>query len=218
MNMILKKQLVHRRGRAGFTLVEVIVVLVILAILAAIAIPALTGYIDKAEDKKYITLARDYNIALRAVLDEAYADGELGARDAYIKSGNTVSNVLNKMKRWPVEYIFEASPTPPYVNSFVPAAALLGQTHPSWDNPGYWAMDFLGDKKDDVTALNTDAFLAKIFPDGKVVGKDAVYVTYKVSHIDADNYTNWRTKLDDATYEPSAGYEIYHFTCVSGML
>jgi prepilin-type N-terminal cleavage/methylation domain-containing protein len=40
--------------RAGFTLVEVIVVLVILAILAAIAIPALTGYIDKAQDKQYI--------------------------------------------------------------------------------------------------------------------------------------------------------------------
>jgi prepilin-type N-terminal cleavage/methylation domain-containing protein len=44
----------HRR--AGFTLVEVIVVLVILALLAAIAIPALTGYIDKAQDKKYIAL------------------------------------------------------------------------------------------------------------------------------------------------------------------
>ncbi|MDO4552010.1 MAG: prepilin-type N-terminal cleavage/methylation domain-containing protein [Bacillota bacterium] len=37
-----------KKYRSGFTLVEVIVVLVILAVLAAIAIPALTGYIDKA--------------------------------------------------------------------------------------------------------------------------------------------------------------------------
>jgi prepilin-type N-terminal cleavage/methylation domain-containing protein len=78
MNMILKKQLAHRRGHAGFTLVEVIVVLVILAILAAIAIPALTGYIDKAEDKKYIADARNAVVAMRAVMAEAYADGIFG--------------------------------------------------------------------------------------------------------------------------------------------
>ena len=36
------------KNKKGFTLVELIVVLVILAILAALLIPALTGYIDKA--------------------------------------------------------------------------------------------------------------------------------------------------------------------------
>ena len=36
------------KDKKGFTLVELIVVLVILAILAALLIPALTGYIDKA--------------------------------------------------------------------------------------------------------------------------------------------------------------------------
>ncbi len=39
-------------GKKGFTLVELIVVLVILAILIAMLVPALTGYIDKAKDKK----------------------------------------------------------------------------------------------------------------------------------------------------------------------
>ena len=38
------------KEKKGFTLVELIVVLVILAILAALLIPALTGYIDKAND------------------------------------------------------------------------------------------------------------------------------------------------------------------------
>lgn len=40
------------KDKKGFTLVELIVVLVILAILIALLVPALTGYIDKAKDKK----------------------------------------------------------------------------------------------------------------------------------------------------------------------
>ena len=42
------------KNKKGFTLVELIVVLVILAILAALLVPALTGYIDKANQEKVI--------------------------------------------------------------------------------------------------------------------------------------------------------------------
>ena len=42
----------------GFTLVELIVVLVILTILAALLVPALTGYIDKAKEKKIVAETR----------------------------------------------------------------------------------------------------------------------------------------------------------------
>jgi prepilin-type N-terminal cleavage/methylation domain-containing protein len=73
MNMILKKQLAHRRGHPGFTLVEVIVVLVILAILAAIAIPALTGYIDKAEWAGLESKVRIQRMAVQTIIDERYA-------------------------------------------------------------------------------------------------------------------------------------------------
>ena len=59
-------------NKKGFTLVEVIVVLVILAILIAIAVPALTGYIDKANAKATISEARRVQEAIQSVLSEAY--------------------------------------------------------------------------------------------------------------------------------------------------
>jgi prepilin-type N-terminal cleavage/methylation domain-containing protein len=62
------------RKSDGFTLVEVIVVLVILAILAAIAIPALTGYIDKANTSQIKAKARSAAVAMQTILSEAYAD------------------------------------------------------------------------------------------------------------------------------------------------
>ena len=51
------------KDRKGFTLVELIVVLVILAILAALLIPALTGYIDKANKEKVVAETRSVAMA-----------------------------------------------------------------------------------------------------------------------------------------------------------
>jgi prepilin-type N-terminal cleavage/methylation domain-containing protein len=64
--------------RRGFTLVEVIVVLVILAILAAIAIPALTGYIDKAQYSALEQQIRTQRIAFQTMINLTYSrDGGL---------------------------------------------------------------------------------------------------------------------------------------------
>ena len=65
-----------KNKKKGFTLVELIVVLAILAILAAMLIPALTGYIDKANEKKVIATARQYYVAAQTVVSEAYANGD----------------------------------------------------------------------------------------------------------------------------------------------
>ena len=46
------------KNKKGFTLVELIVVLVILAILIALLVPTLTGYIDKANEKKVLAEAK----------------------------------------------------------------------------------------------------------------------------------------------------------------
>ena len=72
--------------KRGVTLVELIVVLVILAVLAALLVPSLTGYIDKAVEKRVMLQARSLMTAAQATIDEAYAKGQLvysAADDAY---------------------------------------------------------------------------------------------------------------------------------------
>lgn len=65
-----------KKSKKGFTLVEIIVVLVIIAILAAIAIPAMTGWIDKANEKTIMAEARTVLLAAQTLASESY--GETG--------------------------------------------------------------------------------------------------------------------------------------------
>lgn len=74
----------------GFTLVELIVVLVILAILAAMLVPALTGYIDRANEEKIVAETRQVVMAAQTVASEKYAEGKT---DADIKT--TIETTTN---------------------------------------------------------------------------------------------------------------------------
>ena len=67
------------KNKKGFTLVELIVVLVILAILAALLIPALTGYIDKANQEKVIAETRMVVMGIQTEASSAYAQGGVNA-------------------------------------------------------------------------------------------------------------------------------------------
>lgn len=60
------------KNKKGFTLVELIVVLVILAILAALLIPALTGYIDKANKEKVVAETRMIVMAVQTEASTYY--------------------------------------------------------------------------------------------------------------------------------------------------
>lgn len=72
--------------KKGFTLVEVIVVLVILAILAALLIPALTGYIDKANEKQITAETRSAVMAAQTIVDEKYAENPTVTIDDALKA------------------------------------------------------------------------------------------------------------------------------------
>lgn len=72
---MLKKLWNKKNDKKGFTLVELIVVLIILAILAALLVPALTGYIDKAKEKRIIAETRQAVMAAQTLADEEYAIG-----------------------------------------------------------------------------------------------------------------------------------------------
>lgn len=62
-----------KNKKKGFTLVELIVVLAILAILAAMLVPALTGYIDKANKQKIVAETRSVVVAAQTIVSEDYA-------------------------------------------------------------------------------------------------------------------------------------------------
>ena len=77
MEKMIALQQTRRSKKGGFTLVELIVVLVILAILAALLIPALTGYIDKAKQKRIVAETRQVVMAAQTLYDEDYGAGKV---------------------------------------------------------------------------------------------------------------------------------------------
>ena len=64
------------KNKKGFTLVELIVVLVILASLAALLVPALTKYIDKANEEKATSECRMVVMAAQTAGTEYYAKND----------------------------------------------------------------------------------------------------------------------------------------------
>jgi type IV pilus assembly protein PilA len=95
--MVLKQQLKKRNNKKGFTLVEVIVVLVILAILAAIAIPALTGYIDKANNKAVISQTRTAVLAAQTIVSDAYGTGVTSGAIAAWATANVTPGAIQAL-------------------------------------------------------------------------------------------------------------------------
>lgn len=96
-----------KNKKKGFTLVELIVVLAILAILAAMLVPALTGYIDKANEKKVLATARQYAIAAQSTVSDAYASNDVISKiyvDGTASDAVTYSGTRGSTKDWLASY------------------------------------------------------------------------------------------------------------------
>ncbi|MDR2162674.1 MAG: prepilin-type N-terminal cleavage/methylation domain-containing protein [Clostridiales Family XIII bacterium] len=257
MNMILKKRLaseapgwssgagpggrlsqgVPRSGgvvigrRKGFTLVEVIVVLVILAILAAIAIPALTGYIDKAEDKKWIAQARNAMAAFRTVVDESYSDGTLGQWNPttgdfkdYTTAGDYRFAASPKIKFWYGNRVSEYSTADSNRYTFDNRAAELAGIEPTDplsadkqpNNNIYWEMFIYAPKSSEYTAANAPAWAYLYYPEGQHPKKPVVFVTYGLSglgsgYVTSGDVHNTITSSAGVVFcDPDAGYRVFH--------
>lgn len=81
------------KDKAGFTLVELIVVLVILAILAAMLVPALTGYIDKANQEKIVAECRQVVMAAQTEASTLYGKADGGKIDTADNNTGAASSV-----------------------------------------------------------------------------------------------------------------------------
>jgi prepilin-type N-terminal cleavage/methylation domain-containing protein len=220
MNNVMKKMncMVAKgrfRARSAFTLVEIIVTLLILAILAAIAIPALTGYIDRARDKQYIAQARNDIVALRTLLTEAYAAGEMdrGGATWMIHSNHGASDDAKMFLMIHVSKYL----TNDYYKYFRQASALIGEpynvdspssggTDPSWECWTVAAAD------SDATAATADGFVYWYYPEG-MYGPEVICVTYKLGPVEASSYAEMVDLINnDGRYDPNAGYEVYRLT------
>lgn len=78
------------KNKKGFTLVELIVVLVILAILIALLVPSLTGYIDKANEKKVLAEAKLALNAAQVTVTEEYSTATEKSDGSYGENTFTV--------------------------------------------------------------------------------------------------------------------------------
>jgi type II secretory pathway pseudopilin PulG len=183
--------------------VEVIVVLVILAILMSIAVPALTGYIDKARDKKWEALARDVSVAVHSVIAETYAKDGFSA--SYAENG--VSIASQNYKEWDIGALGIST-------FYTQVSALTGLAYPGWPNPGHWDLYLAGPPSS--IAYEADGFLWWYYPEGAFNGNSYVFVTYKMDRLDVAAGTTrtafWNKLESEGSYNPNASYEVYHLT------
>jgi hypothetical protein len=176
----------------------VIVVLVILAILAAIAVPALTGYIDKADNGKWIAEARNAVAACRSVMSEAYIDETIrkGMTDSdsdFLDQGDWKSTDVKffSLARLSIQNYSN------WTSYYKKAAELMGVDYPdSTEKPGYWEVVLFAPRSSSYTIFDAPAFMYAYYPDGYATGKEGVAVAYGLSGLKPGEKLTWTQFAD----------------------
>jgi len=100
----------RRRGRAGFTLIEMLLVLVILATLAAIVIPKFAGRTQQAKVTAALSQIAGFKLALDAFeVDNGYYPRDLMA----------LLEQPNEARNWRGPYLEKNVPLDPWGNAYV---------------------------------------------------------------------------------------------------
>ena len=92
------------KDKKGFTLVELIVVLVILAILAALLIPALTGYIDKANKEKVTAECRMAVMAIQTEATTIYGENGQVTKDLMDAAKDDIRDLAEVSGHWTAKF------------------------------------------------------------------------------------------------------------------
>jgi type II secretory pathway pseudopilin PulG len=199
------------------------VVIVILGILLAIAVPALTGYIQKAQDKEWAMKARAVVTAYRAVLEMNYAKGNFNdiQLDA-IQNGNSTSTVDAKVFWGSLGDTLNWKPSAQeQTNELLNGAAGHGYFPTDLDYQEYTkntpshSLSLVGFQDSNTTALNADGFHVLFMYDysDRTTFNSSVVVTYKMDRDDTlTTYLDYMAGNYSKVYNPDAGYEVYHLS------
>jgi prepilin-type N-terminal cleavage/methylation domain-containing protein len=205
-------------GGRGFTLVELIVVIVILAILAAIAIPALTGYIAKAQDREYEMKAHDAEVAVKSVLNTLYAEGKLGKgfgaeQGSKINDGTATNTPGRKYFDIGVFSFKDTGDAFAYNNM---AADLIGwESRSAYTEPGSWYIAFHAPDSPSYTLLDAPAFQFIYYPEGYVSHtttpvKPVVRVYHGVTGVTFGS--NGEFDLSNLSFDDPNANTVFHYT------
>ena len=159
-----KQDVQKLKDKKGFTLVELIVVLVILAILAALLVPALTGYIDKANKEKVVSETRMVVMAAQTEASEAYGKKTSNASGATATTANDIATAMIAAKN--VDDLAEVNGN---FDITVDADGTISQV--KYTNAGYTCI--YRTKEDTTTKLDAGYNVGKVAADGAYVSVDA---------------------------------------------